>query len=296
VRELDYASSILLGVIQGITEFLPISSSAHLALSQRWMGIAPDSPAMLLFDVMVHVGSLAAVLVVFRTSVGQFVRTLVIQVRGRGRHEPRAVAGATLRKNLPRGILTDLPALRILFLGVVACVPTGVIGLAFKDSFEAAFDNPVLIGTCLMITGFLLIAMARVRRGWRGWRTFRWWQAGLVGLAQAGAILPGISRSGATICVASFLGLRRRWAAEFSFLIAVPAILGGTLFKLRDTFGLEAEAYAGIPWGAIMVGSLTSFVVGIAALRLLVYTVRRAKLHHFAWYCWVLGLVVLLTM
>jgi len=116
----------------------------------------------------------------------------------------------------------------------------------------------------------------------------------LVGLAQALAILPGISRSGSTICVASYFGWRRRWAAEFSFLIAVPAIVGGTVFKVTDTLALPAEQFARIPWGPVVVGGVVSLVVGVLALKLLLRAVRRAKLHYFALYCWAMGVVVLI--
>jgi len=114
-----------------------------------------------------------------------------------------------------------------------------------------------------------------------------------VGLAQSAAILPGISRSGATICMASYLGLRRRWTAEFSFLIAAPAILGGTLLKVRDTFELPPDVLGAIPLGPVIAGSLVSLVVGVIALMLLLGAVRRAKLHYFSVYCVILGALVI---
>jgi len=185
--------------------------------------------------------------------------------------------------------------MRILWLAIIACIPTAVIGLTFKDTFESAFGRPAWIGVCLIVTGFMLAILSRVPRGRRGWRKFSWWQAALVGIAQAGAILPGISRSGATICMASYLGVRRRWAAEFSFLIAAPAIIGGTLLKLRDTMTLPPEHTTAIPWGPLLIGSFVSLVVGVMALKLLLSAVRRAKLHYFAFYCWALGIFVLIS-
>lgn len=270
MKLLTYGESVVLGVIQGVTEFLPISSSGHLALVQRWLALDPDSPALLLFDVMTHVGTLAAVIVVFRESLVRFLSSL--WNRGRGRSS----------------------AARVLVLVVLALVPTAVIGLAFQDTLEAAFGKPKWIGTCLIVTGLLLAVLSQVPRGRRGWRRFSWWRAVLVGVAQAVAILPGISRSGATICVASYCGMRRRWAVEFSFLIAAPAILGGMFLKLRDTWSLPADQLSGIAKGPLLLGTLVSFLVGIAALRLLVAAVRRAKLHYFAFYCWLLGAIVLL--
>ncbi len=274
MTEFDYGRSILLGVIQGLTEFLPISSSGHLALTQRYLGLDPDSPAMLLFDVLAHLGTLIAVIIVFARSAKKYVRRLFSELSPSWTR--RRYAG------------------RITLLAVTACVPTAALGLAFKDRFEEAFDSPFVIGVCLIITGVLLAGMIRLGRGKRSWKNFRWWQAALVGVAQACAILPGISRSGSTICVAAYFGLRRRWAAEFSFLIAVPAIAGGTLLKIKDTLDLPGDQLGQIAWGPIIVGSLVSLAVGIVALKLLLNVVRRAKLHYFAPYCWLLGGFVLL--
>jgi undecaprenyl-diphosphatase len=273
VNELSHAKAALLGVIQGLTEFLPVSSSGHLALAQRWLALDPRSPQMLLFDVLVHVATLVAVGIVFAAPASAYIHRLLKESRRswRGRRY----------------------AWGILLMGAVATVPTAAFGLMFKETFEAAFDRPAWIGTCLIVTGVMLGVTILHPRQARGWKEFRWWQAGLVGIAQALAILPGISRSGSTICVAGYCGLRRRWAAEFSFLIAAPAIAGATILKLRDTLKLPPEQFAELPWGAVIVGAVVSLVVGVLALRLLLDTVRRAKLHYFAPYCWLVGALVL---
>ncbi len=272
MTDLGYFDAILLGVIQGFTEFLPISSSGHLALTQRWLDLQPDSPEMLLFDILVHLGTLIAVFVVFARPVVRFARRLV-----------RECSPSWARRRHGLGIVV---------LAVAATIPTAVIGLTFKDSFEAAFAEPVSIAICLIVTGCMLAVLAKVRRGRRGWAEYRWWEAGLIGVAQALAILPGISRSGSTICMGAYMGWRRRWAAEFSFLIAVPAIAGGTLLKVLDTLALPTEELARIPWGPATVGSSASLLVGVLALKLLLSAVRRAKLHYFAPYCWVVGAAV----
>ena len=273
MSELDFLKAAVLGVVQGLTEFLPVSSSAHLALIQRWFGLEPDSPPLLLFDVVSHVGSVIAVAMVFAASFRRYFGRLMRETTSSWRR-PRI-------------------AWRIAILGVTASIPTAAIGLAFKDRFEAAFDNPTIIGVCLLVTGCLLAALVMIGRGRRGWTRFRWWQAGLVGVMQGLAILPGISRSGSTICAASYCGLRRRWAAEFSFFIAVPAILGATVLKLRDTMNLPPDQLSAIPWGPVLLGGVISMVVGVVALKLLLGAVRRAKLHYFAVYCWLLGAAVL---
>ena len=270
---LDYFTAGWLGVLQGFTEFLPISSSGHLAIVQRWLELDPDSPPLLMFDVAVHLGTLLAIIVVFRHAAIRFVQGLL--------HESNATGAAPHH------------ARRVLMLGVLATIPTAVIGLAFKDRFEAAFDRPAVIGICFVITGAFLALLTIFPRGRRGWKKLKWWEAVLIGLAQALAIFPGISRSGATICMASYCGWRRQWAAQFSFLIAVPAIAGGTILKIRDVAGLTDDPSLLIPWGPIVLGSAVALVVGILALKLLLQTIQRGRLQYFAAYCFVAGAVVL---
>jgi len=275
--ELGFIHGVILGVIQGVTEFLPISSSAHLALSQRWMGLDPDSPALLLFDALSHVGTLVSVSIVFAAPAGRWLRRLKSEVFSAASHEPR---------------WDKSYATRLLLLAIAATVPTGIIGLTFKDTFEAAFDKPFGIGVCLCVTGCLLGALVKFPRGRRGWREFRFWQAVVIGIAQGCAILPGISRSGSTISTAAFCGLRRRWAVEFSFLLAVPAILGGAVIKLLDTGRLPSAEWVRVPWGPVVVGTVVATIFGVIALRWLLTIVRRARLHYFAVYCWIVGLAV----
>ena len=272
---MTYWQAILLGLVQGLTEFLPVSSSGHLAIIQKLLGLDPASPEMLSFDVCAHVGTLVAVASVFAPSMLSFLRGLV-------RQRSDLSGPGTLRRRAP--------GWHVLLLAVVACVPTGAIGLGFKDQLQAAFDKPIAIGCCLIATGFLLMATRFVPTPRRGWRRFGLLAALLVGVAQGLAILPGVSRSGATICTALYCGLKRRWAAEFSFLIAFPAILGATLLEARHAFDGVA-----VPWGRVVVGSLVAAVSGYFALRTLVAMVRRARLHLFAYYCWPLGAAVLLA-
>ena len=273
MSELDHVTAALLGVVQGLAEFLPVSSSGHLVLAQRRLGLNPDSPQMLLFDVLVHVATLTAVVTVFAGTLSAYARRLVRESR-------RSWQGRRY-------------GWRIAMLGAVATAPTAAFGLALKRTYEKAFGEPSWIGVCLLITGVMLAVLPCVPRQARGWKSFRWGQAGLVGTAQAFAILPGISRSGATISVAAYCGLRRRWAAEFSFLIAVPAIAGATVVKVKDTLGLPMDQLGQVAWGPVIVGSLVSLVVGVIALTLLLDVVRRAKLHYFAPYCWLLAVLVL---
>ena len=269
MSDLTYAKAIILGVLQGLTEFLPVSSSGHLAIAQRHLGLAPDDPTMLRLDVMTHVGTVAAVVVIFFPTFRRYTRRLLRE----------------LERNGPR----PRYALRIACLGFAATAVTATIGLGFKEPLLAAFGKPTWIGWGLITTGVLLAGTKFVKRGRRGWGRFTWWHAALVGLVQGLAILPGISRSGATICVASFCGLRRRWAAEFSFFIAVPAILGAAVLELGETLSRSNEGAPVTAWGPTLLGSGVAFVAGLVALRILLTTVQRGRLHYFALYCWLVG-------
>lgn len=271
--DLSYLHAIILGVVQGLTEFLPVSSSAHLALTQKLLGIDPSSGTVLLFDLLTHIGTLVAMAVVFGSTVQRYFVRLVAEIRP-GWNGNRA-------------------AWRFLWLGVLASIPTGVIGLAFKRLFEDSFSRPRQIGVELCVTGVLLGITARLARGRIGWRRLAAWHGLVVGFAQALAILPGVSRSGATICTATYCGIRRRWAADFSFLIAVPAILGATALKLKDAGEQLGGAWGELPWGPMVVGSIASAVVGAIALAWLLRVVRRAQLHWFAPYCFLVGMLAI---
>ena len=273
MNSLDLFKAIILGIVQGATEFLPVSSSGHLAIVQHWMNLGATTPTMLLFDVLAHVGTLIAVVVVFAKPGLRYFKRLWAE-SARGWSGPRY-------------------AWRFALLGITASIPTAIIGLTFKDHFEAAFDNRFAVGGGLLVTGVLLWTTSRARRGRRGWRTFSFWRAAVVGVAQGLAILPGISRSGSTICTASLLGLRRRWAGEFSFFIALPAICGASVIKLKDTWELPADQLAEIPWGPVWAGSIVSLLVGMVALSFLLRVIRQAKLHYFAPYCWAIGTMIL---
>lgn len=272
MNDLTYLQALILGVIQGLTEFLPVSSSAHLAITQQLMRLEADSPAMLMFDVAGHLGTLAAVVLVFAPTFRRYLRRLILE--SRLSFGERRVAW------------------RIAGLGVCASVPTAIIGLAFKDTLEAAFGKPRWIGVALLVTGTLLYVTGKVPRPRLGWKKFGLGRAFAVGLAQGVAILPGISRSGATICAAMIVGLRRRWAGEFSFFIATPAICGAAVLKAMDTFELSGPQSAALPTGPILLGAITALFSGYVALRLLLVVVHRAKLQHFCYYCWLVGLVV----
>ena len=266
----------LLGVVQGLGEFLPISSSGHLALGQNFLNLTPDSSEMMLFDLAIHVATLGAVLVVFFRPVKRMVQSIV---RGLGKY------GVSVR------LLKESPDLRLLWLGFLACIPTGLVYVIFSDRIEAFFAEPVVIGCCFMVTGLVILLAERLGRPRRGLREFAIWAALIIGLAQGLALMPGISRSGMTICVALLCGIRRGWAGRFSFLIAAPAILAGFALHLLKVLG-QVEA-SSVPWSAILLGSVVAFCVGLWALRVLLKGLHRSRLSYFTIYLWIVGPAVI---
>lgn len=284
--------ALVLGVVQGLTEFLPVSSSGHLVVASHLFGLTGAENPGLLFDVTVHVGTLAAVFVAYGKDLWQVIRASVCAV-----------------PHLVRGRFKEAfasPYARLGAMIVLGTIPTGLMGILLKDTFESLFDSPRAVGFAFLVTGTFLWfagrrlalrghpgpgAMAAGGEATRPVRTtggMRVWDALTVGIAQGLAITPGISRSGSTIAAGLFLGLERELAARFSFLLAVPAILGAVVLELRH--GLPAATLSPTPF---LVGFAAAGVSGYLALRFLLRLLVGGRLGAFAWYLWPLGLAVL---
>lgn len=266
-------TSLLLGIIQGLAEFLPISSSGHLALAQHLLGVNTEVPAF--FDVLLHLGTLLAVLVAYWGDVVEIVQEFF---RGVG-----DVVHGTTPTPVP-------PARRMILLIIVGTLPLFAI-LPIHKKVQALGDSMVFIGMALVVTGFLLFACDLVHRGHKTERSATLLDALLVGVGQALATVPGISRSGMTISAGCFLGFERSFAVRFSFLLSIPAVLGANILSLKDA--LEA----GVDWAAVPVylaGVVASAVVGYACIRLLKLIAQKGRFGGFAYYCWAVGLLTLL--
>jgi len=262
----------VLGAVQGLTEFLPVSSSGHLALFENFLDFSPERPEMLMFDLAVHVGTVVAIFVVFRKSIAAFLKNLT-ELDKYGR--------------TPIEIYKKSPSVHLFVLAIFATAVTAACGLLLKKYFIAARGNLAIVASMWIITGTLLLVTDWRKSAHLSLRQFTVWQATLVGLAQAAAIMPGISRSGATICAAILIGLRRRWAVEFSFLIAIPAILGATAIQLVQDFAQISCGTLSI--SAVLTGTATAAIVGILALKVLIKMTRCANLKVFAIYCYILA-------
>jgi len=264
---MNMGESVFLGIIQGLTEFLPISSSGHLVLFQNLLGI--EEPQLLL-DSALHLGTLMAIVIYFR----QDLKQMVTEIWEVARMAPQSSAGR--------------PLATVGLWVLVGSIPTGIIGLTFRAPLERLFGSVTAVGAALLATG-AIVASARLPlasvRAQPALLT-----AVLVGVAQGIAIIPGISRSGATIVCGLMCGLDRDLAGRFSFFLAIPAIVGALLLQF-DMEGLDRVGLI-----ALFAGFLSSVMVGLLALRFLMGMVVRGQLHYFAPYCWGLGLLILFAL
>ena len=268
-------SSILLGVIQGVAAFLPISSSGHLAIAEHLLGMSGASDIPEFFDVLLHLGTLVAVFVAYWDDVRDMVVEFFCGVRDLAR-------GST-----PTPVP---PARRMILLIIVGTLPLLIV-LPIKDLVEGLADNMYFVAAALLVTGCLLFASDRVRKGRKTEKSATMVDVLLVGVAQAVATCPGISRSGTTITAGCFRGFDRKFAVRFSFLLSIPAILGANILSLKDA------VEAGIIWADVpvdLVGVGVSAVVGHACIRLLKMIADRGKFGAFAYYCWAVGVLTLI--
>lgn len=267
--------AVILGVVQGLTEFLPVSSSGHLVLGQHLFGI---QEADLLFDVSVHLATLGAVCLFFRREIAGLLRAC-----------PRLLR-VLFRPAALKDLAASDPEARMVLFILAGSVPTGLIGLPLSKFSDTLFSSVPLAGVCLLITAGLLWTTRRAGHGdgdagpEAPVHDLTLFRALVIGTVQGIAILPGISRSGSTIVAGLFLGLSREMAARFSFLLCIPAILGAQILGMRHV------SLSAIP-APVFLGMASAAVTGYAALTLLVYIVNRGRLFVFAPYCAAVGLL-----
>lgn len=263
--------AILLGILQGITEFLPISSSGHLALAQYLLGVK-ETP--LLFDVALHVGTLIAIFAAFWSEI----KTIILGLFGK---ETSISNDALLSSKRDVRMLT-------LYI-VVATIPTVLIALLIEKYVENAFKSPLIVSIMLMITGTMLWLSGKVRVTKGSDQRLNLKRALIIGAVQGISAMPGISRSGSTISTGLISGLNGRDSARFSLLLSVPAIIGAMLYELKDVSGLN------IGIKALLIGTISSFIVGYFAIRFLLKSLQRGYFPIFAYYCWLIGLLGLIS-
>lgn len=271
---MDVLQAIIIGIVQGLTEFLPISSSGHLVLVPEIMGVKSS----LAFDTLLHVGTLVAVVTYFWNDIVHMIRSFISSLTD--------IPGGNFRN----GIDED-PYKRLAWMVIIGTIPAGLAGVLFKDFFESLFSSITAVGFFLIVTGLLLWGSERISAKIReklpveklGVR-----DSLIIGGAQALAIAPGISRSGATISAGLFLGFERELAARYSFLLSIPAILGAAIIQVKDI-----SAGMDLLGASMIAGFVASAVSGYIAIKFLLKLIRERDLYVFAYYCFALGLLVL---
>lgn len=275
---LDLLSFVILGIIQGVTEFLPISSSGHLVIAQKLLGTqTPD----IWLEVCLHLGTLVAIILVFKKKV-----SLLVRDSARGVSELVTLSS-------PAEVKRKAPYFPLVCMIVIATVPVVVAGLLFHNQIQHAFEgNIVFVGIMLCVTGLVLLVGRFALPGRYDKVTPR--RGFLIGLAQVVALLPGISRSGITITAGSFAGMTQKRAAEFSFLLAIPAIAGAMTLQLVRLVGGDIAPPALESLLCLVIGTGVSATVGWLSLKFLLNIIQKGRLHWFGYYCLPAGILIIL--
>jgi len=264
---MTWLEAIILGLIQGLTEFLPVSSSGHLVLGQYLLGLDASEASDVTFEVFVHFGTVLSIITVY----GREVIDLTKEAAG-------AVASPTTIAERYEERATFRLGVYIL----ITMIPTGAVYVLFKDELEQAFSDPKLVCGALIVTGILLL-LTLLRPNPEG--KLNPLKAFVVGVAQSAAMIPGISRSGSTICTALYQNVKPEQAANFSFLMLLPVVLGATLLKSIDLI----EQGPAVDWVPLVLGTVVAYASGVVAIKLMLDFVRRGNLQYFAYYCFLVG-------
>ncbi|WP_018126890.1 undecaprenyl-diphosphate phosphatase [Balneola vulgaris] len=259
---MDILQSFLLGLLQGLTEFLPISSSGHLALGKYFLG--ESNEAGLTFEIVVHFGTLCSILIYYRALLMDITKAGFSFI-------------AAPKKEM------ENPKVKMIGFVLLSMIPAFIVGFTLKDKVETIFDSPFLVSVMLVVTGFILF-LTKFAKEKEGRVTVG--RSIVIGIAQAFAMIPGISRSGSTISTALYFGVSREEAANFSFLMVIPVIGGAMLLQVLDLMeqGMDTVYIQGL-----LVGFLTAFVSGYYALKYLIVILKKKGFHYFAYYCWAVG-------
>jgi len=252
---LNLASSIILGVVQGLTEFLPVSSSGHLVIASKLLGLPPNVP----FDITLHLATLLAVCAFFVGDILLILKAFFID------------------RN------TKDPYFRLGVLVIVASIPTAIIGFSLKDIFEAMFSSLAAVGCFLMLTGILIVLAETYGKARKDIKRVSFLDSFIIGIAQGCAIAPGLSRSGTTISASLLVGMERKLALRFSFLLSIPAILGASMFKAKDIIHNVSPQ--------MMAGFIAAAISGYLAIWLFMRMIEKKDIKIFAYYCFAAGIV-----
>lgn len=268
---MDIIQGIIIGIVQGLTEFLPVSSSAHLVFIQNILGVESS----LAFDTFLHLGTLIAVLWFFRYDIYKMLNSWILSIRD------------IIQGRFREGLYED-PYKRLAWYVIIATIPVGIVGVLFEDSIDALFAGALYVPAFfLFVTGTILYLSQRMTSGDINYSNITAKEALFMGLGQACAILPGLSRSGTTIAAGLTIGLDKEFAAKFSFILSIPAIFGAFILQIGD-IGSAMDANF-LP---VFLGFLASIVAGYMAIRWMLDLIQNRSLDIFSYYCWLVSIIV----
>ena len=267
---MGYIEAIILGLVQGLSEFLPISSSGHLALLENLFEIKEDS--VIFFAVLLHIGTLVSIFIVYREDIYALIKELFLLFKD-------IFTGKGLR-------IEERPIRKLGIMIIVSSIPTAIMGLLFSDYIDRIFGSLTVISICWIITGFILLFSEKLNNNKKEIEGMKYRNAIFVGICQGLAIMPGISRSGSTIVGSLVTGLKREFAVEFAFLISIPAILGSAILEFPKAIkaGIEPSTI-----GPMIVGFLVAAISGYFAITTMIRIVSKHRMRYFSYYVWILG-------
>ncbi len=285
---MNILKAILMGVIQGATEFLPVSSSGHLAICKQILGLKLDNG--LFFDILLHLGTLVSIIVVFHEDIWRMIQEFFFMLatcfanlivffkrrRGDTRYTYFKIVNSSYRK--------------LVLMVIISTIPTGILGIVGKDMIAMASETLWVVGACLIATSALLFLADRHPDGTLRVKNAPYSSAFIVGIAQGVATLPGLSRSGTTIATGMLLGYNKKLAVKYSFIMSIPAVLGAVLVDFKD-FGSEPIGSANLP--GYILGTITAGIVGYFCIKFMLKLIRRKRYIGFSIYCLVVGLITL---
>ena len=270
---LDILSAIILGAVQGISEFLPISSSGHLVLVPALLGIETG----LAFDTILHIGTLVAIFTFFWKDIINLIKGFIL-----------SIIDLTEGVDIFKRELHRVPEKRFAWLIIVGTIPTGIMGILLKDAIETIFRGTLFVGIFLLVTAAVLYYSERHSSGQITQKDMSFKQALIVGICQGLAVFPGISRSGSTIASGLCLGLNREYAARYSFLLSIPAVIGAGLIQIKDIATLDASG------SVLLAGFISSVIFGYLSIKLLMKMIKGWSLDIFAYYCTIIGIITII--
>ena len=277
--------AILLGIVQGVTEFLPVSSSGHLCLMKQIFDI--DTGGMF-YDVLLHIGTLIAVYVVYRKDIGKMIVAGLSIIRDAAVNVGIFAGNRIHSEKKPYRTVISNSYRKFVMLVIVSTIPTGIIGVAASDLISACEEILIIPGICLILTSIILFISDHIAEGQKTPKNTSYTNAFVIGICQGIATMPGISRSGTTITACLLTGMNRKFAVKYSFIMSIPAILGALVFEIKDVDCAALQTAEIINYA---VGTLVAMVVGYVCIKTMLIVVRKKKFTVFSIYCFVLGIL-----